>query len=453
MPRRVEVELTSARSDGTWTWRAAGAREPRGTLDGSLLPETASVGDVLRADVETDVDGIVVVAILAPKGERKETDRLELLSRPADFEPVTQTLVAKRERPQRERRDDRDGERRPRRDGHAEPSRERRPRREPAVVADGEAADRPPRRERAPRPDRPPRSERTARPPRPPVPELPSRPKPKRLRAARTHRNAVLADLAPEQRLVAEQVLKGGIPAVRQALEEQNARLRAEDKPEVPPSGVLALAEDLLPRLRVAEWQDRAEGALSELDEIDLRDLRSVVVSADDPAVARDESTRDLTARLKDGLANRQDKEHQDWLADIDGALGVGRAVRALRLSSRPPKAGVRFPAELANRLAQASASSLTADASTERWIAVLEALAYSPVHRTVVAESVPPQVSDELRSTVTRLAALIPQIAVQFGVEPPAAGARTPRPRPPRRPPNKAMPRAAKTETPEKAE
>jgi hypothetical protein len=319
------------------------------------------------------------------------------------------------------------------------------------VAPGGEATERPARRERPPRVDRPPRAERPARPPRPPVPELPSRPKPKRLRAARNHRNAVLAQLAPEQRPVAEQVLKGGIPAVRQALDEQNARLRAEGKPEVPPSGVVALAEDLLPRLRVAEWLDRAEGALNDLDEIDLRDLRSVVVSADDPAVARDESTRDMAARLKDGLANRQDKEHQDWLADIDGALAVGRAVRALRLSSRPPKAGVRFPPELANRLAQASASSLTADASSERWVAVLEALAYSPVHRSVVAESVPSQVSDELRATVTRLAALVPQIAVQFGIEPPAAGARTPRPRPTRRPANKSAPRAAKTGTPTK--
>ena len=170
------------------------------------------------------------------------------------------------------------------------------------------------------------------------------RPKPKRLRAVRSHRNAILASLPPEEKAVAEQVLKGGVPAVRQALEEQNSQLRAEGKPELPPAGVVSLAEDLLPRLRVAEWLDRAEGALNDLDELDLRDLRSVVVASDDPAVARDEATREMAARLKDGLANRQDKEHQDWLADIDAALAVGRVVRALRLSSRPPKAGVRFP-------------------------------------------------------------------------------------------------------------
>jgi hypothetical protein len=267
------------------------------------------------------------------------------------------------------------------------------------------------------------------------------RPKPKRLRAVRTHRNEVLNALAPEQKPVAEQVLRGGIPAVRQAIDEQNAQLRAEGKPEVPPAGVVSLAEDLLPRLRVAEWQDRAEGALNDLDELDLRDLRSVVVASDDPAVARDESTRDLAARLKDGLANRQDKEHQDWLADIDAALGVGRVVRALRLSSRPPKAGVRFPPELAGRLVQATAASLTPDASSDRWVAVLEALAYSPVHSAVVPAAAPPVGSDELRSTTKRLAALIPEIAKLFGIEPPPPGARAPRPprRAPSRKPDKA--------------
>jgi hypothetical protein len=267
------------------------------------------------------------------------------------------------------------------------------------------------------------------------------RPKPKRLRPIRTHRNEVLQALPPEQKPVAEQVLRGGVPAVRQAIEEQNAQLRAEGKPEIPPAGVIALAEDLLPRLRVAEWRDRAEGALNDLDELDLRDLRSVVVAADDPAVARDESTRELAARLKDGLANRQDKEHQDWLADIDLALGVGRVVRALRLSSRPPKAGVRFPPELAGRLVQATLTSLTPDASSDRWVAVLEALAYSPVHGAVVPAAAPAVVSDELRTTAKRLAALIPEIAKLFGIEPPAPGARAPRPprRPPTRKPEKA--------------
>src|SRR4051794_32320766 len=254
MSRRIELELTSARPDGNWTWRAAGAREPRGLVDGALLPAGAKVGDVLRAEADFDVEGITVVSVLAPKGTRKEPERIELLGGPGSFEPVTQTLVAKRDRPRRE--GDRD-DRRPRRDSDrpdADRGRPRgrgdrtdRPARGPPP--EGATGDRP---RREPR-DRPPRAER---PPRPPVPELPMRPKPKRLRPVRSHRNAVLAELPPEQKAVAEQVLRGGVPAVRQALEEQNAQLRAEGKPEVPPAGVVSLAEDLPPRPRVAEWLD-----------------------------------------------------------------------------------------------------------------------------------------------------------------------------------------------------
>ena len=50
MPIRMEIELTSAASDGSWTWRAAGAREPRGVLDGSILPSGAKFGDQLRVE-------------------------------------------------------------------------------------------------------------------------------------------------------------------------------------------------------------------------------------------------------------------------------------------------------------------------------------------------------------------------------------------------------------------
>src|SRR6185369_276579 len=91
-------------------------------------------------------------------------------------------------------------------------------------------------------------------------------------------------------------------------------------------------------------------------------------------------------------------------------------------------------PPELAGRLVQATAASLTPDASSDRWVAVLEALAYSPVHGALVPAGPPALVSDELRSTLKRLAALVPEIAKLFGIEPPAPGTRAPRP--PRRPP-----------------
>ncbi|MEY3339979.1 MAG: hypothetical protein RL575_1072, partial [Actinomycetota bacterium] len=47
MSRRLEIELTSTREDGTWTWRAAGAKVPKGVVESSLLPKESKVGDVL----------------------------------------------------------------------------------------------------------------------------------------------------------------------------------------------------------------------------------------------------------------------------------------------------------------------------------------------------------------------------------------------------------------------
>jgi hypothetical protein len=139
-------------------------------------------------------------------------------------------------------------------------------------------------------------------------------------------------------------------------------------------------------------------------------------------------------------LTARVEKEHAEWLAEIGTALDEGRVVRALRLSTRPPKAGARFPAALATRLAESAGASLHAQATPDRWIAVLEAIAFSPVRSSVLAASVPSPVPDELATTITRSAGALPQIAAQFGIEPPAVtGPPKPRrPAPPKRPAKK---------------
>jgi len=47
MSHRMDVELTSTRNDETFTWRVAGALQPRGVVAATLLPKGAKVGDVL----------------------------------------------------------------------------------------------------------------------------------------------------------------------------------------------------------------------------------------------------------------------------------------------------------------------------------------------------------------------------------------------------------------------
>jgi hypothetical protein len=402
MSRRIEIELTSKREDGTWTWRAAGALQPKGVVNGSVVPDGVSINDTVRAEVESDLDGHRVLSISPIKTKAARTGLLDLLPSDKPFEAVTQQLRKKDAR--------RDDKRRPRREGRDERGK----------GGDGEG-----------RPQRGPRRNFEA------PPELPQRPKAKRIRPGRTHIDAVLADLPEAQRAIAEKVLIGGVPAVRSAIEEQNKTAVAAGQEKIPAEGLVQMAEQLLPRLRVAEWRDRAESADKILNDIDLRDLRSIVVSASDPVIMRDESTRDLAAKMKAGLAARQESETKNWIDDIEAATNVGRVVRALKLSSQPPKAGVPFPPALAAKMAAAATAALTSDALPDRWIALLEAIAFSPVRTMVAPTVVPLQVSDELSKTVVRLAPAMPQIATLFGltVDPKAPMPRPLRPTRPERP------------------
>ena len=439
MSRRIEIELTSARDDGSWTWRAAGAREPRGVVDAGLVPAGSKVGEVMRAEADFDLDGVTVLS-LAPKQEKKrnEAERIEIIGPPRrDDQLVTSTLTSKTGGDRRGGRDRGErGDRGPRPDrgargdrpgGPGRPGRGDRPERTPR---DGE-------RERSK--DRPDRPARTAerRPPRA-RPEEPAKPKPKRLRPGRVHRAAVLEELPPEHRPIAEQVLAGDIPAVRQAIDKENSTRTAAGQPTINGAELLALAEKMRPSLRTAEWRDRADAAMADVDEIDLRDLRSVVVAADN--AARDDDTRALATQLREALAKRVEAEQAAWLTDLTTALDAGRVVRALRLSSRPPKAGVMLDPALTTRLSESAGASLTADAPAERWAAVLDATAFSPVRLTVTPQSLPEKPSDELTASIKKLASRLPQVAAAFGIEvtdaPRSRGGRRPVPPPPRIPP-----------------
>jgi len=416
MSRRIEVELTSTREDGTWTWRAAGAKLPKGELNGSLLFAAAKVGDVVRADADFMMDGIDIIAVLPPKGARKEPERIVIVGTPRrDDEPLVTTKLAPKGRGDR-------GDRKPRRDGDRKDSRPPRDRK-PRVEGEGEGSQDARRKS----------GTRTAHPNRPTSPAPEPKPKAKRLRAGRTHRNAALAALAPEQKPIAEQVLRGGIPAVRLAVEKQNETNKVEGKPEISPAPLLQLAEQLMPALRSAEWLDKAEAALADLAELDLRDLRSVIVAAD--AGARDDDSRAIAEQLKAGLTQRVESEQTAWLTEITELLAGGRAVRALRVSSRPPKAGSPLPAELAAKLTEATVASLTPETGQDRYATVLDALAFSPVRTQVTPLGIPAEPSPELLAAVKKVAARLPQIGLLFGIaaatpSKPRSGAK---PRPPK--------------------
>jgi hypothetical protein len=434
MSHRIDVELTSQRDDGTWTWRAAGARQPKGVLDGALLPAGAATGDVLRAEVETGLDGTEVVAVLAPKQrERREPERIELLGSPVDAGGVTTSLV-----PGRSRDDDRPGgRRRGRPDGRGDDRRNARR----DDRRDGRGDDR----GQGSGGGRRGNDQRRGR-ERPERPPPPSRPRPKRLRPQRAYRRALLDQLPAEQRPLAELAIRGGVPLVRETLEAQRVAATEAGHPPVQPGPVLDVAEKLNAHVRLAEWQDRAAAALEQAGEVDLRDLRSVVVAAD--GLARHEATREVADQLRAALAERVEAEHTAWLKELTDLLDDDRTVRALRVSSHPPKAGSPLPPPLAARLVAAAASELTAETSPSRYAAVVEVLALSPVRTQVTPAGVPATTPDDLVATVRRYGDRLPQVAAAFGVEPlPPSRSRRPRrpsaPGGPRRPASPATPGA----------
>lgn len=243
---------------------------------------------------------------------------------------------------------------------------------------------------------------------------MPERPKAKRLRPLRTHRSEVVEGLPEEQRPVAEQVLLGGIPAVRRAIEQQNEEARKQGGQAIEAKGVIALAEGLLPRLREAEWRDRADAASKVLDELDLRDLRSVVAAAE--LGARDDSARSLAEHLREGLERRVAEEHKLWLDEIGQLVEVGRVARALRVAGRPPKAGSPLPDELASKLIAAAGAAMTPETSSDRYATMIDAVATSPVRSRVVPLGVPSEPSDDLVKAVRRFADKAPGIATAFG-------------------------------------
>ena len=398
MPR-MRIELTSTRGDGAWTWRAAGAREPRGSIDRALLPEGATVGDVLRVEVDQFMDGIEVTSVLHDQEERTTPETLEIIGSGRSEPLVTTKLAGGRGRRDGDRSGGRrDGDRRGRPDG------DRRRRRDGRADGAGGDASR--------------RGGQTGRRPRK-APTADPKPRARRLRPRRTHRKAAIAGLPEDQRPLAQILARDGIPGVRAALEVQNQAAEEAGQPGIPADLLLKLAERIHPAIRTADWQDRADAALAGIEEVDLRDLRSVVVAAE--SAFKTDENRALADRLREALTARVDREHQAWLAEVTTALADDRVVRALRLSSRPPKAGAPLPGPILDRLAAMADASLTSDTGQDRWATVLDAVALSPVHLRVVPAGLPAEPGDQLLDAVKRVSMSVPAIAAAFGIEPTA--------------------------------
>ena len=412
MSYRIDIELTSARDDGMWTWRAAGARQPKGLLDARLLYEGAGVGDVVKAEVESGLDGIEVITVLPPKPKRDEPEKIILLSPKRDGvsrsksrdtsyreEGGTSSKVLEHSKPEATSPPRRGDSKGPRKDRlaargksrpkvHAEESTTTAPTDEVAGSEDTQSV----------------QSTSTA-----------TRRQPRRVVPGRRHRKELLNKLPVEQRPIAEQLLRGGIPAVRQAIEQQNEALRKEGRPEISPEPLLAMAETLWPQVNSATWLDRAEAVLRDPSSVGMRDLRAIVASAG--TVILNETGRKLASELRSMLEERVSQRRQRWLEDISHDLEEGAVLRALKRSSRPPDGGARFPAELALRLAEAAGQAMNETTPAPVWRELLEAVLTSPVRRTVKPVGLPVDADQDLKVAARGASGQIPALASLLGI------------------------------------
>ena len=95
---KIEVEITSQREDGSWTWRAIGAREPKGTVDASLLTSDVTVGAQFLVETEHFIDGLVVSKVFERKQSSNKGEIIEIIGSGKTLDPVTTQLAKKRNR-------------------------------------------------------------------------------------------------------------------------------------------------------------------------------------------------------------------------------------------------------------------------------------------------------------------------------------------------------------------
>ncbi|HTT59085.1 MAG TPA: hypothetical protein VMF33_03475 [Acidimicrobiales bacterium] len=432
MSRRIEIEITSVNGDLA-TWRAAGAKLPKGVLSVSLVPGGPEVGHVYRADIEQYMEGIEVLSVTAPKTASPidpRNERLELIQEAKKGPDVVVTYAGKGRGARREG-DERDGARRPaakrpsaRRDKDAGPSERpsRGPRSDrPARQTTGEKDS--PTRERSRRPARPGAGAHGARPERSHGPQQPP--------VTTTHRNAMLATLSPEQLPVAEQLLRGGMPAVRAAVELQNKNASAQGRPTVDPTTIERIAEDLLNRTNLALWKDRAAGAIGAGRELRLRDLRAVVTSA--KTVSLDDEARVQLKELQASLTARVDHLRTQWNERLEAAIATKNAKEALGLVARPPDMSTRLSSDSASRVVTLVSETLNADQTPAVWNEIVELAADTSIRRNIKPLGIPSD--DSSRAVAVHNAGAIPELAKLLGMKVPPPPPPTRPVRPARRP------------------
>ncbi len=420
MAKRIDIELTARSSEDAWAWRVVNAKQPRGKLPASIIPNDSAVGDVLHAEIESGLDGIEVVSAVKaepPDDGKSDNNRIVVLGtqrrQKQAYQDYTETIDTSGSedaqaapldgfrhagsrgktgpRKATSHGDTLSGPRRPGGDGTTTRHRHDQAGTKPASTAGrtgGSAADRG---------------------------DMGRRHDPIRRALSTKYRDAALANLRPEQLPIAEELLRGGIPAVRKQIDRQIAIAKRNNAPLIAVDPLLTMAEELLPIVNLAHWKDRAVTARSLGSDIPLYELRSIVSASSN--VDLDEEASEMAAALKEALHARIEALRIRWEGQIDNKISKGSIIEALKLSSSPPDRSFKLPSELAVKLSAAAGTALSADKAEEEWLEIIDAVLASPVRRNVKPVALPEKAGSGLRSRLYKYAGMIPEMSKLIGL------------------------------------
>ena len=445
MSSRLELELTSKKADDSWTWRKAGAKEPRGVLSGSILYDGAQVGDVVKAEVTFEIDGITVESVLAPQAKVSQRGILIEISPQRSTKQLSSVEYSKSNRSKSKGRSDK-GDAFDSKDGSSQRKpRTDRPRNSSPKDTTGEEATtktgerrRPdrtsePRRTRPPegasnekdgarsptrRPDSKPRKGNTFGPDNRNTSRADITPRFAKVTPGTIHRDSLVKVLPIEHLAIAEQLIAGGLPAVRTAIATQNQQLAKEGKPPMPSDPFLNIAEEILPSIERATWQDRADAVLAVSQNVGLRDLKTVVSFGE--RVAKGDDLLEILNRLKALLAERTSLLESEWTNAVEEALNDNKSIKAVRIASRAPDLSSQLAPELLQRLTEAANQTLSPSTAPEHWAAMLSALETSPIRKLVTPSGLPSDPPTELTALAQEMSGRIPNLASLLGIKMP---------------------------------
>lgn len=231
-----------------------------------------------------------------------------------------------------------------------------------------------------------------------------------------TYRNALLATLSPEQLPVAEQLLRGGMLAVRAAVAEQNKNAEAQGRPTVDAATIDRIAEDLLGRTNLAIFKDKAAGAIGAGRELRLRDLRAVVTSA--KTLTLDDEARAQLKELQVALNQRIDHLRTQWNEKLTAAVAAKNVTEALALVARPPDMSTRVSAEMATQVVTMVSEALTAQTDPSLWKEIVTLTVDTSIRRNVKPVGIPED--ESCKALAVHNAGAIPELAKLLGMKVP---------------------------------